>query len=156
MLHLSTRRFCSDSRDQLNPPPNTLEAPPTEATEYTVPIPERFRQITPGRARTHDPKHAFPEHPVVFGCRAPSMRSASNVGARRGSTGGVSQHPVSPLSQNSRTDWQRLQIVAYCPCPLGHGLLCPAVPAVPKGQSQANCNAMRLKAVAKVPISGVA
>src|SRR5260370_42494059 len=25
-----------------DPPPNTLEAPTTQATEYTVPIPERF------------------------------------------------------------------------------------------------------------------
>src|SRR6266481_8703704 len=48
-----------------DPPPNTLDAPSTEAPEHAVPIPERFRKITPGRARTDDPKHTFHEHPVV-------------------------------------------------------------------------------------------
>src|SRR5258707_15511757 len=66
-----------DHRTRLeDPPPNTLEAPTTEATEYTVPIPERFRQITPGRARTHNPKHAFHEHRVVAPGRAFLVRPA--------------------------------------------------------------------------------
>jgi hypothetical protein len=48
-----------------DPPPNTLDAPSTEAPEHAVPIPKRFRKITPGRARTHDPQHIFHKHPVV-------------------------------------------------------------------------------------------
>src|SRR6266404_102463 len=39
------------------PPPNTLDAPSTEAPEHAVPIPKRLRKITPGGARTHDPQH---------------------------------------------------------------------------------------------------
>src|SRR6516165_7357367 len=35
-----------------DPPPNTLDAPSTEAPEYAVPVSERLRKITPGRART--------------------------------------------------------------------------------------------------------
>src|SRR5258708_13817398 len=46
-------------------PPNTLDAPSTEAPEHAVPIPKRLRKITPGRARTHDPQHALHEHPIV-------------------------------------------------------------------------------------------
>src|SRR3984893_1581965 len=58
-----------------DPPPNTLEAPTTEAPEHAVPIPKRFRQITPGRARTHEPKPAFHEHPVIAPGRAFLVRS---------------------------------------------------------------------------------
>lgn len=47
-----------------DPPPDTLDAPSTEAPEHAVPVSERFRKITPGRARTYDPKHTFHEHPV--------------------------------------------------------------------------------------------
>ena len=46
-------------------PPNTLDAPSTEASEHAVPIPKRLRKIPPGRARTDDPQHTFHEHPVV-------------------------------------------------------------------------------------------
>src|SRR5246500_1034922 len=48
-----------------DPPPDTLDAPSTEAPEHAVPIPKCLREITPGRARTHNPKHAFHEHPIV-------------------------------------------------------------------------------------------
>src|ERR1700730_12947345 len=61
-----------------DPPPIPLEAPTTEATKYTVPVPECFRQITPGRARTNDPKHAFHEHPVVAPGRAFLVRPTYN------------------------------------------------------------------------------
>src|ERR1700738_2039263 len=47
------------------PPPNTLDAPSTEAPKHAVPIPKHLRKITPGRARTHDPQHTFHEHPIV-------------------------------------------------------------------------------------------
>lgn len=53
-----------------DPSPNALDAPSTEAPEYAVPIPERFRKITPGRARTHDPQYAFNKHPIVTPGRA--------------------------------------------------------------------------------------
>src|SRR5258705_7531311 len=46
-------------------PPDTLDAPSTEAPEHAVPVSERLRKITPGRAGAHDPKHALHEHPVV-------------------------------------------------------------------------------------------
>src|ERR1700682_1785775 len=55
-------------------PPNTLDAPSTEAPEHAVPLPERLRKITPGRARTHDPQYAFHEHPVVAPGRACLIR----------------------------------------------------------------------------------
>src|ERR1700730_4492139 len=48
-----------------DPPPNTLDAPSTEAPEHAVPIPKRLWKITPGGARADDPKHTFHEHPVV-------------------------------------------------------------------------------------------
>src|SRR5271168_5371567 len=47
-----------------DPPPDSFDAPSTEASEHAVPIPERLRKITPGRACAHDPQHAFHEHPV--------------------------------------------------------------------------------------------
>ena len=47
------------------PPPNTLDAPSAEAPEHAVPISKHLRKITPGSARTHDPQHAFHEHPIV-------------------------------------------------------------------------------------------
>ena len=57
-----------------DPPPNTLDAPSTEAPEHAVPIPKRLRKITPGRARTHDPQHPFHEHPIVAPGRALLVR----------------------------------------------------------------------------------
>jgi len=45
--------------------PNTLHAPTAEAPEYTVPIAERFRKVTPRRACAHNPKHALHEHAVI-------------------------------------------------------------------------------------------
>src|ERR1700710_2805009 len=48
-----------------DPPPNTLDAPSTEAPEHAVPISKRLRKITPRRPRTHDPQHTFHEHPIV-------------------------------------------------------------------------------------------
>jgi hypothetical protein len=59
-----------------DPLPNTLDAPSTEAPEYAVPVAEHLRKITPGRARTHDPKHTFHEHPVVPPGRALLVRPA--------------------------------------------------------------------------------
>src|ERR1700757_5362736 len=47
------------------PPPNTLDAPSTEAPEHAVPIPKHLWKITPGRAGSHDPQHALHEHPIV-------------------------------------------------------------------------------------------
>src|SRR6202049_5075824 len=61
-----------------DPSPNTLDAPSTEAPEHAVPIPERLRKITPGGARTHNPQHAFHEHPVVAAGRTLLVRSTDN------------------------------------------------------------------------------
>jgi len=55
-------------------PPNTFDAPSTEASEHAVPIPERLWKITPGGTRTYDPQHAFYEHPVVAPRRALLVR----------------------------------------------------------------------------------
>jgi hypothetical protein len=46
-------------------PPNTFDAPSTEAPKHAVPIPECLWKIAPGRACTHNPQHAFHEHTVV-------------------------------------------------------------------------------------------
>jgi hypothetical protein len=59
---------------------NTLDAPPAEAPEHAVPIAKRFRKITPRRARTHDPKHAFHEHPIVAPSGAFLIRPTYNQG----------------------------------------------------------------------------
>ena len=61
-----------------DPPPDTLDAPSTEAPEYAVPIPERFRKITPGRACPHDPQYALDKHPVVTAGRTLLVRSADD------------------------------------------------------------------------------
>ncbi len=77
-----------------DPPPHTLDAPSTEAPEHAVPIPERFRKITPGRARTHDPKHTFHEHPVVAPGGAFLVRTTYNQG----------RHPLpNCVAQNKRS-----------------------------------------------------
>src|ERR1700682_6247266 len=59
-------------------PPNTLDAPSTEASEHAVPIPKRLRKITPGRARTHDPQYAFHKHSVVASGRTLLVRPADD------------------------------------------------------------------------------
>ena len=48
-----------------NARPNTLDAPPAKAPEYAVPVAERLRKVTPGRASAHDPKHALHKHSIV-------------------------------------------------------------------------------------------
>src|ERR1700757_4060851 len=58
-----------------DPPPDTLDAPSTKAPEHAVPVPKCLREITPGRARTHNPKHAFHEHPIVAPGRPLLVRS---------------------------------------------------------------------------------
>jgi hypothetical protein len=52
------------------PPPDTLDAPAAEAPKHAVLISKRLRKITPGRASTHDPQHAFHKHPIVASGRA--------------------------------------------------------------------------------------
>src|SRR5690349_13551244 len=59
-------------------PPNTLLAPPAEAPEHAVPVAEHLRQITPGRARSNDPKHALDKHPVVATGRALLVRPTND------------------------------------------------------------------------------
>ena len=61
-----------------DPPPDTLDAPSTEAAEHAVPIPERLWKITPGRPCTHNPKHAFDEHTVITPGRTLLVRSTDN------------------------------------------------------------------------------
>jgi hypothetical protein len=56
----------------------TFDAPSAEAPEHAVPIPERFRKITPGRACTHNPQHTFHEHPVVAAGRTLLVGSTDN------------------------------------------------------------------------------
>ena len=58
-----------------DPPPNTLDAPSTEAPKHAVPIAKRLRKITPRRARTHDPQHTFHNHPIVAPGRTFLVRS---------------------------------------------------------------------------------
>src|ERR1700687_1038081 len=58
-----------------DPPPDTLDAPSTEAPEYAVPIPKRLRKTPHGRPRTHDPQPALHEHPVVASGGAFLVRS---------------------------------------------------------------------------------
>lgn len=50
--------------------------PSTKAPEYAVPVSERLRKITSGRARGHDPKHSFHEHPIVAAGRTVLVRPA--------------------------------------------------------------------------------
>jgi hypothetical protein len=64
-------------------PPNTLDAPSTEAPENAVPVSKRFRQIATGRARTHDPQHPFHEHPVIAPGRTFLVRSTYDQRAIR-------------------------------------------------------------------------
>jgi hypothetical protein len=55
-----------------DPPPNTLEAPTTEATKHAVPIPER---LPVDRARESPYARSKARLPRTFGCRAPSSLS---------------------------------------------------------------------------------
>src|SRR5215207_1418852 len=66
-----------------DPPPDTFDAPSTEASEHAVPISKRLWKITPGRAGAHDPEHALHEHPVVAAGRTLLVRSAYDRGAIR-------------------------------------------------------------------------
>jgi hypothetical protein len=59
-----------------NPLPDAFLAPPAETAEHTVPIAENRRQVTPWRARSHDPQHTFDKHPVVMPGRAALIRTA--------------------------------------------------------------------------------
>lgn len=45
--------------------PNALLRPPPEARIRRKPLAERFRQVTPWRARPRNPKNRFDEQPVV-------------------------------------------------------------------------------------------
>jgi hypothetical protein len=62
------------------PIPDAFDAPPAEAPEHAVPIAKRLRKITPRRAGTHDPEHAFHEHPVVAPGGAFLIRPTYNQG----------------------------------------------------------------------------
>src|SRR6202044_2805867 len=64
-------------------PPDTLDAPSTEAPEHAVPIPERLWKIAPGRPCTHNPKYAFDEHTVVTPGRTLLVRRPIISGAIR-------------------------------------------------------------------------
>src|SRR5271169_3935575 len=77
-------------------PPDAFGAPSTEATEHAVPVPERFWKIAPGRARAHDPQHAFHEHPVVAPGRTLLVGSAPYAPTPRRSKPIGPSHPKPP------------------------------------------------------------
>jgi hypothetical protein len=56
-------------------PPDAFLAPAAETTKDAVPITEYVRQITLGRARSHDPQYGFNEHAIVP-AEEPRVRSS--------------------------------------------------------------------------------
>jgi hypothetical protein len=48
-----------------NATPYALGAPPAKPAKHRIPFTKGLRQVPPRRSRSHDPQHAFHEHPIV-------------------------------------------------------------------------------------------
>lgn len=76
----STIRYSkSESSDKLLVSKTRCRTPPAaEAPKDAVPLPENFRQVTPGRTGADSPEHAFHQYAVLSPYRTALVRTADD------------------------------------------------------------------------------